>query len=179
MDEYITLRNLLLTISTTVGIILFCVTLMRISASSSGMSSRNYTPTQFILMLLVSVMMISSVTYMDMGSYTFFEGDAFTVAESDPWLVEGNIANILAQLNLMGEDIDQFSRIVTYFFAFMKLLGISLFLFALGNTFNASSGNNSKSMRIIAFQYIFGVLFFNFGNIVQMLASSSGFQINI
>jgi hypothetical protein len=180
MPEFLSLRNFILAISAALGVILFVMTMMRWIGTASDKGGKKYTVGQLMMMFFISMVMVSSVTYMDMGSYTVFGSDSYTVAASDPWLVQGNIANIIAQLNLGTDDVDMLARSVTMGFMGLKAFGLALFLYTTMAWFRISSGeSSSKGFGGIAFFYALAFCFWNFGIVVRMVFSQMGYEINI
>lgn len=180
MSDFFTLRNFLLALAACVGVILFAVTVMRWIGTNSNNGAKKYTVTQLLMMLLISMVMVSAVTYMDMGSYTFFGSDSYSVAASDPWLVQDNISNIFAQFNLDTNDIDTFAKATTIFFMGMKALGLALFIFTTSAWFRIASGEVvNKTMGGVIFFYTLSFMFWNFGTVIRMVAYQLGYQIDI
>jgi hypothetical protein len=181
MGDFLTLRNFILAISALIGVILFVITIMRWvgSVNSEVSGAKSYTTTQLIMMFIVSMLLISSVTYMDMGSRTLFGSNAYTVAASDPWIVGTNIKGVLSQLGIASTDTDSLSRIVAIFFMSMKALGLGIFVFTLSHWYRLSSGEGELSLGSLSGYFILSVLFWNFGTVVQMLSYQLGHQIQI
>jgi hypothetical protein len=176
---YITLQNFILGLSALTGVILFCVTCSRISSMVQGGVGRKYSAGQLIMMLLIAIILCSLANYLNMGSHTVFHENAFDVATNDPWLLEGNINNVWQQLGLPVSDTTKLSQATVIFMTMIKALGLFLYFYALVKWFQLAEGSIQVSWGSIILKLIVGVLFFNFGTVLQYLSATMGYQISI
>jgi hypothetical protein len=179
MFDFLTVRNFILALSALIGVILFCVSCTRLLHTVNGSGAKSYTTGQIIMMFFVSMVMVSAVSYFDMGSVTTFQGNAYTVAQSDPWIMSENIINVLSQLNLAGGDINMVAKVVTTMMMLAKLLGLAIFVWITGKWYALSSGNSTMSVSKIVIYYFVAICLWNFGSVIQMVSKSMGYEIVI
>lgn len=181
MLDFFTLRNFLLAISAFIGVVLFVLTTFKLvgTVHSDCSGSKKYTLTQLMMMFIVSMLLISCVTYMDMGSRTLFGYDAYSVSASDPWLVGDNIQGVMSQLGIANTDTASLSHIIVIFMMSMKTLGLGLFIFTLSHWYKVSSGESSLGMGSISLYFVMSILFWNFGTVIKMVSYQLGHPINI
>ena len=179
MDSFLSLRNFALAFAALLGVILFVVTTIRLIGTESGSSAKSYTKGQILGMYFVSMVMVSLVNFMDVGSVTLFQGDAFTVAAADPWLNQSNLANILTQMHLVGNDVDTAARLWSYFMMGMKLLGLAVFIWVTAKWYGLTQGTPSISASMIVVFYLLSFLFWNFGVVIQVVANTLNYEIVI
>ncbi len=179
MDNFLTLRNFALAFAALLGVILFVVTTIRLIGTESGSSAKSYTKGQILGMYFVSMVMVSMVNFMDVGSVTLFQGDAFTIAAADPWLNQSNLANILSQMHLVGSDVDTAARLWSYFMMGMKLLGLALCIWVTAKWYGSVQGTPTISASMIVVLYLLSIVFWNFGVVIQLVANTLNYEIVI
>ncbi|MBK2125659.1 hypothetical protein [Fangia hongkongensis] len=179
MDNFLTLRNFTLAFSAMLGVILFVVTCIRLIGTESGSSAKVYSKGQIAWMFFISMVLVSLVNFMDVGSVTLFQGNAFTVAAADPWLNQSNLANILSQMHLVGEDVDTAARLWSYFMMGMKLLGLALFVWITAKWYESVQGTSNTSASMIVIFYLLSFVFWNFGVVIQLVANTFNYEITI
>ncbi|WP_203249728.1 hypothetical protein [Cysteiniphilum marinum] len=179
MDTFLNLRNFTLALSALLGVILFVVTTIRLVGTESGSSAKSYSKGQILGMYFVSMVMVSMVNFMDMGSVTLFQSNGFAIADADPWLNQSNLANILTQMHLVGEDVDTAARLWSYFMMGMKLLGLAVFVWVTAKWYGLVQGTPSISASMIVGFYLLSFLFWNFGVVIQVVANTLNYEIVI
>jgi len=179
MDSFISFRNFILAVACLVGVILFVLTCIHVVNKAQGTSSKNYTSGQLLIMYIISVCLCSMVTFLDMGSVTVFQSNAYTVYAVDEWLDQSNLANVFAQMGLVGKDIDLAAQVMSFLLMAVKLTGLCVFAWCLGKWYGYAQGTASVTATKIVLYFFAAIALWNIGAVIHLIANQFDYNIVI